>query len=425
MEQTIKQRIADIQQGNVPAGYRKTNSSVMPIDWKVEILGSIFTARDERVDNTTDTPLFSLTIENGITEKTERYEREFLVKKEKNYKKVYPGDFVYNPMNLRFGAIARYHGSAPCSVSGYYDVFCIKNPSYFGDFIEKLLQSDILLKEYSNAATGSLIEKQRVHFSNFCKISFIQPPESEITKLSAILGCCDRVIALKKELIAEKKKQKKALMQKLLNPESGFRLPGFSGEWKKTTLGDLATKKGEYGINAPACEYAPGLPRYIRITDIDEHCKFITSNEAYVKISEYQDFLLKPSDIIFVRTGGTVGKSYAYDSNDGDLVFAGFLIRFNFQSPKADSRFIKQIVSTEEYQRWVNIMSARSGQPGINAEEYASYSFMAPSLQEQQAIVDILSAADKEIDLLEQELAQQEQKKKSLMQLLLTGIVRV
>ena len=70
-------------------------------------------------------------------------------------------------------------------------------------------------------------------------------------------------------------------------------------------------------------------------------------------------------------------------------------------------------------------MSARSGQPGINAEEYASYRFFAPDLKEQCCIADILSAAEKEIDLLEQELAQQLQKKKSLMQLLLTGIVRV
>ena len=70
----------------------------------------------------------------------------------------------------------------------------------------------------------------------FLKMPCYTLPLEEQRRIAKILGCCDRVIALKKELIAEKKKQKKALMQKLLNPDSGFRLPGFSGEWKKRQL---------------------------------------------------------------------------------------------------------------------------------------------------------------------------------------------
>ena len=339
------------------------------------------------------------------------------------------GDFAYNKSysdGYPWGATKRLERYDSGIVSPLYICFSAKE-GVCADFYSYYFESEPFFREiYKIAQEGARNHGLlNVSTEDFFKLPIANPSPEEQQNIAKILGCCDRVIALKKELIAEKKKQKKALMQKLLNPDSGFRLPGFSGEWKKTTLGELAANKGEYGINAPACEYAPGLPRYIRITDIDEHCKFITANGAYVKISDYENFLLKPADIVFVRTGGTVGKSYVYDSSDGELVFAGFLIRFNFQFPKVDYRFIKQIVSSEEYFRWVSIMSARSGQPGINAEEYASYSFFAPDLEEQQAIVDILSAADKEIDLLEQELVQQEQKKKSLMQLLLTGTVRV
>lgn len=361
---------------------------------------------------------------HGVIKQSDYFEKDVANSENTDsYYVVHPEDFIYNPRiseNAPYGPI-RTNETEECGVvSPLYFVFRLVDKKVANyDYLKYYFASSSWHRYvYSIGNNGARSDRMNISDADFMVMPVALPPLEEQRKIAEILVCCDR-------LIAEKKKQKKALMQKLLNPDSGFRLPGFSGEWKKTTLGKLATNKGDYGINAPACEYSPGLPRYIRITDIDEHCKFISSNEAYVRVSEYQDFLLKPSDIVFVRTGGTVGKSYIYDPKDGDLVFAGFLIRFNFQTPQADCRFIKQIVSTEEYLHWINIMSARSGQPGINAEEYASYNFHAPSLNEQQAIADILSAADKEIDLLEQELVQQEQKKKSLMQLLLTGIVRV
>ena len=427
MNFTTKQRIADIQRGNVPAGYRKTNSGVMPIDWKVKILGSIFTARDERVDNTADTPLFSLTIEDGITEKTERYEREFLVKKEKNYKKVYPGDFVYNPMNLRFGAIARYHGNTPCSVSGYYDVFYLKNPSLYGDFIETLLQSDILLKEYANAATGSLIEKQRVHFSNFCKIGFMQPNELEITKIAKILGCCDRVIALKKELIAEKKKQKKALMQKLLNPDRGFRLPGFSGEWKKTTIGESGTFVKGKGIQNSQCT-SMGFP-CVKYGDI--YMKYNVSfnvAQSFTSESVFSESLQITSGALLFTCSGEdpleIGKCVLYSGSDCIAVGGDIIVMYPNASISPD--FLVHQQYSDDLIKQKSTLGKGNSIVHIHLPEIKSLKIsLPPTIEEQKAIADILSTADKEIDLLEQELAQQEQKKKSLMQLLLTGTVRV
>ena len=122
---------------------------------------------------------------------------------------------------------------------------------------------------------------------------------------------------------------------------------------------------------------------------------------------------------------GHVGKSYLYDANDGELVYAGFLIRFHVNSQVANAEFIKYLCNSKKYWDWVSVMSTRSGQPGINAEEYASFSFSCPSLTEQNAIANILFIAECEIDLHEQQLKQLNQQKKALMQLLLTGIVRV
>ena len=423
MEQSVKQRIADIQRGNVPAGYRKTKRiGIFPEKWSKTKIGDFIQFYNEKSTQNNQYPVLT-SARSGLFFQKDYFEDQVTTENNTGYNIIPRGFFTYRSRSddgsfyfNRNTIIDR--GVISC----FYPVFQFDTTKVDSNYIFICLNE--LLKEQvfcEVAGTSQLVLSEKM----LSQMTLILPQLEEQRRIAEILGCCDRVIALKKELIAEKKKQKKALMQKLLNPNSGFRLPGFTGEWKKTTLGELAANKGEYGINAPACEYAPGLPRYIRITDIDEHCKFITANGAYVNISDYESFLLKPADIVFVRTGGTVGKSYVYDSADGELVFAGFLIRFNFQFPKADYRFIKQIVFSEEYFRWISIMSARSGQPGINAEEYASYSFFAPDLKEQQAIADILSAADKEIDLLEQELSQQEQKKKSLMQLLLTGIVRV
>jgi len=385
--------------------------------------------RVARKNTVGSTNVLTISAQHGLINQFEYYNNQYASENTSGYTLLHKGDFAYNKSyseGYPFGATKRLERYESGIVSPLYICFAAK-AGVCSNFYSYYFESEPFYREiYKIAQEGARNHGLlNVSAEDFFKIKIADPPLAEQKRIVEILGCCDRMIALKKELIAEKKRQKKALMQKLLNPDSGFRLPGFTGEWKQETLGSLASTKGDYGINAPACSYFPNLPKYIRITDIDDNCKFIKNNNVYVNISDYEDYVLHEGDIVFVRTGGTVGKTYVYDSADGRLVFAGFLIRFGFQKPKADYRFIKQVVSTDDYFRWVNIMSARSGQPGINAEEYASYRFFAPDLKEQYSIADILSTADKEIDLLEQDLAQQLQKKKTLMQLLLTGIVRV
>ena len=392
------------------------------------VLGDKF-ERVTRKNTAGNTNVLTISAQHGLINQFEYYNNQYASEDTSGYTLLRKGEFAYNKSyseGYPLGATKKLERYESGIVSPLYICFAAK-AGVCVDFYSHYFESEPFYREiYKIAQEGARNHGLlNVPAEDFFQIKIADPPLAEQKRIAEILGCCDRGIALKKELIAEKKRQKKALMQKLLDPDSGFRLPGFAGKWTLKTIGSLASRKGDYGINAPACSYLPNLPRYIRITDIDDNCKFIKDNNAYVDISDYEDYVLKESDIVFVRTGGTVGKSYVYNPEDGKLVFAGFLIRFRFEEPTADYRFIKQIISTDKYFQWVSIMSARSGQPGINAEEYASYEFFAPDLKEQQAIADVLSAADKEIDLLEQELAQQQQKKKSLMQLLLTGIARV
>ena len=144
MKDKIKKRLAQIRAGKIPEGYKKGKIGIVPDDWEEIIFSELFTSTSEYTDDLEKYPLYSLTIEDGITAKTERYDRSHLVKKENSYKIVRPNDFAYNPMNIRFGAVARHKGEIPVAVSGYYDIFTTVHDSDLS-FMEGFLTSDPMI----------------------------------------------------------------------------------------------------------------------------------------------------------------------------------------------------------------------------------------------------------------------------------------
>lgn len=196
--------------------------------------------------------------------------------------------------------------------------------------------------------------------------------------------------------------------------------------YKKTKLGDLCLNKGEYGINAAAVDFDSKLPTYLRITDIDDKGNFKLNNIKSVNHKDSYNFYLKDLDIVFARTGATVGKTYLHnESKNGKLVFAGFLIRFRPDHNKLIPKYLKLYTETQYYWNWVRIMSVRSGQPGINGKEYCSLNIPLPPLAEQKKIAVILSCWDKAIETTQKLIEQLQLRKKGLMQQLLTGKKRL
>lgn len=195
--------------------------------------------------------------------------------------------------------------------------------------------------------------------------------------------------------------------------------------WKILRLGDMCYNKGDYGLNAPAIDYSNNMPTYLRITDIDDNGKFRTEDIKSVDNPMAKDYYLKDGDIVFARTGATVGKTYLYNPKDGQLVYAGFLIKF---SPNRDiilPYYLKIYTETNMYKNWVAVVSQRSGQPGINAFEYCSFKMLVPPIDEQKKIVAILSEWDKAIELQTKLIEKLELRKRALRQRLLTGRVRL
>ena len=145
-------------------------------DWKERKLSEILQERQNKTADFKENPLYSLTIEDGVTPKTERYERSFLVQKEDSiFKIVHPNEFVTNPMNFRFGSFGYNKAGFNVSVSGYYDVFSIDDDQC-SSFWYSYFKTAKSLKKFDNVATGSLIEKRRVKFSTLKDMKFLEPP---------------------------------------------------------------------------------------------------------------------------------------------------------------------------------------------------------------------------------------------------------
>ncbi len=182
-------------------------------EWKKRTLGNFLTERNQSLSE--DLPLFSLTIEDGITPKTERYERSFLVKNQEDaYKLVCPDDFAYNPMNLRFGAIARHTGTERVALSKYYNIFYCDD-SVDSRFCDIYFRSYGMITHYDNVATGSLIEKRRVHFKDFLKFEIPFPTLEEQQKIADTIDSIEDLIIAQNKRIEFYKAHKKGLMQKL------------------------------------------------------------------------------------------------------------------------------------------------------------------------------------------------------------------
>jgi len=192
-----------------------------------------------------------------------------------------------------------------------------------------------------------------------------------------------------------------------------LRFKEFEGEWSEVKFGDLC-KDVAYGMNASAIKF-DGENQYLRITDIDEDSRKFIPKPLKSPDGEIEDkFILKKNDIVFTRTGASVGKSYLYDKNDGKLLYAGFLIKFNIA--KANPYFIFSTTFRSKYNKWVKEYSVRSGQPGLNAEEYKGMKLNIPQSEEQQKIATFLTSVDEKIQQLTKKVESLKVYKKGVMQ---------
>jgi len=221
---TGKRRLKGFEKTN---GFHKTDLGLkLPLDWSIIKVKDIFNERKETSKDQSVYPLFSLTIENGLTEKTDRYERSFLLKnKEENlYKLVYPDDILFNPMNLRFGAIAKSKIDKVVSVSAYYNSIYLNAIDANVDYYESLFKTPLFINLYDRIAIGSLIEKKGVHLSNFLDLEIPLPNKEEQTAIAQVLQAASNEVQVLRNKLDKLKEQKKGLMQVLLTGKKRLKI---------------------------------------------------------------------------------------------------------------------------------------------------------------------------------------------------------
>lgn len=248
------------------------------------------------------------------------------------------------------------------------------------------------------------------------------PPIEEQRKIISILNTQDRVIELKEKHLAEKRRQKKYLMQQLLTGKK--RLPGFSEEWKATRLRNIVnrhTKRNAIGnTNVLTISAQYGL-----INQAEFFNKAIASDDK----SNY--FLMEKGDFAYNKSYsngypfGAIKRLTSYDVGIVSPLYICFRIKDGSVSGEYLDQYFEAGLMNHEIQAFAQEGARNHGLLNIAVDDFFNSKILLPLLKEQAAIAKVLSAADREIELLRQEIEQEKQKKKALMQLLLTGIVRV
>jgi len=270
------------------------------------------------------------------------------------------------------------------------------------------------------------------------------PPKLEQQKISSFLDKkileIDNTIEKDKQLIERLKEKRTALINhvvtKGLNPNAKMKDSGIDwiGEipngWQARKLKHLIYKKPQYGANSePEVNENKQDIRYVRITDIDSFGNLRKDSLAYLSKDDARGFKLKEGDILFARSGATVGKVYYYTNKDSECCYAGYLIRYVTNRKLLDPKFLYYYSLSKMYRGWVNLILIQSTIENVSAEKYNNLILSVPPIQEQNSICSFLDKAtyniDKTIQKIEREIELLEEYKKSLIHYVITGKIDV
>lgn len=427
MNAEIRERIEQVQRGEVPEGYNETSIGVIPATWRVDKLEKHLDVHDELSNDTQTIPVVTSSRE-GLMLQSEYYQQQRFEETRLGYHVVPRGYVTYRHMSdddiFRFNVN---NLADAVLVSPEYPVFTTKSTLLQSVLVDYLNTSPRFLTYCRAQKKGST--RTRMYFSNLQAFMMPIQPVSEQRKIAQILAHCDKVIELKEQLIEEKRSQKKWLMQNLLNPDSGVRLPGFEGsEWHVYTMGELGSFAKGTGISNEDC--SSGEWPCIKYGDI--YMSYNTWFACPVSFTE-EDIaanspLIRQGTLLFTGSGEDrleIGKCTAY-VGDGEIAVGGDIIIMYPNVDVVDPLFLAYQQYTDALVRQKAEVSQGYSIVHLYADGIKQLLVHVPcNIKEQRAIASVILNSDQEIDLLEQELGQWQTKKKALMQLLLTGIVRV
>ena len=260
------------------------------------------------------------------------------------------------------------------------------------DYFYYLLISPHVQNQFRTKAQGSTVSN--LNTDRVADVNIAFPPLSEqqsiVDYLDSAFAKIDAMKANAEKALNEAKALFQASLKEMLEPKEG---------WEENTLKDVSVICGNYGLSVPSTEYN-GV-RYLRITDITEWGD-LNDEKVSAKLDEEKgQELLEEGDILFARTGATVGKTLMYKEAFGKCLFAGYLIRYRLNKEMVLPNFIFYVTHSDEYYKWVLENQKAAAQPNISAKLYNEYVVSYPSLSEQQSIVETLDSLKSKVDRLQ------------------------
>jgi len=433
MREDIKIRIQQIVAGVVPNGYQyQERIGIAPVSWKVRHFSDVV----KNVQRPVPKPNAAYwrlgirshakgTFHELVEDPSSVAMNELYVVKE--------GDLIVNITFAWEHAIALAGADdAGKLVSHRFPTYEFKekqSPKYFKGVVIQPRFKEML----SNISPGGAGRNRVLSKKEFMKLPCYIPPQKEQEKIAEILNHCDKVIELKKQLIEEERSRKKWLMQNLLDPDSGIRFPGFSSIWKSSKMGEIF----EFGssLSASRAELGNAGICYLHYGDIHANSSIVVNVSAEfnilpkISINNSKVAMLKHGDVVFVDASEDYegASKYVVVINPDNIPFLPGLHTIPARSKKdvLDIDFKQYCFQAYAFKRQVAFYVSGMKIYGLNKYNLAKIQISYPDKEEQKVIARLLVATDARISLLDQELTQWQQKKKALMQLLLTGIVRV
>jgi len=425
MEQKIKERLDLVKQGKVPPGYKKTELGIVPEEWEQEKFCKLFSRIIER-NNSGNTNILTISAQYGLISQGDFFNRNIASEDTSNYFLLRKGEFAYNKSysaNYPYGAIKpliRYENGI---VSPLY--ICFKSttvnkcPSYYKHYFELgLMNHEIKSFAQEGARNHGLLN---LSIDDFFNSILVYPPLDEQIKIAKILDTYEKMISKKIMLLKLKQQQKKWLMQVLLTGKK--RLEGFNKKWEYVPLNKILTERIEKNTknNLRICSVAvhkgvidqiEHLGRSYAATDTSNYGVVCMGDIVYTK-SPTGDFpfgIIKQSHL-----EENVAVSPLYCIFKPKSFAIGYILHSYFEDAINARNYLIPIVQ-----------KGAKNTINISNKTFLSRKLYFPTDRfEQDALAKILSLADLEIELLEQDLQHWQLKKKALMQLLLTGIIRV
>ncbi|MFI3068437.1 restriction endonuclease subunit S [Streptococcus suis] len=389
--------------------------------WKQRKLGEVLKERNESRSPSADVPLVSFTVENGVTPKTERYNREFLVRDEdKKYKFTQLDDIVYNPANLKFGAIARNkYGAAVFSpIYVTYGVLSEAHPL----FVELIVTSTNFIQRALRYQEGTVYERMAVKSFDLLRSEIPLPTLPEQEAIGSFFSDLDQLITLHQRKLDDVKELKKALLQKMFPKGNGndfpeLRFPEFTDAWKQRKLGEVATfakgngysKKDLVIKGSPIILYGRLYTKYETVISEVDTFVSVEDNKNSVVYSEGGEVLVPASgeSSLDIARASVVAKK--------GIILGGDINIIRLHS-EIFPVFLALTISNGKQQKGLSKRAQGKSVVHLHNSDLKKVDLDFPTLPEQEAIGSFFSDLDQLITLHQRQLDHLKLLKKALLQ---------